>query len=450
MSTFSYIPHTEASQKKMLETLEIESVEELFSDIPAAVRMNRPLDLMPAMSELELNRHMGGLAARNLAADDVVSFLGAGSYHHYQPSVVDAIIGRSEFYTSYTPYQAEISQGLLQATFEYQTMVSELTGMDMANASMYDGPTALAEAALVTCAHTRRNKVLVARTMHPEYRAVLATYAAGQSVEVVEIPYRADGRVDTAALSSLLDDDAAGVLVQYPNFYGGIEDLRTLAELTHGAGALLVVNTYPIALGLLEPPGNLGADLVVAEGQSLGNATSFGGPYLGIMAAKKALMRRLPGRIVGQTHDHDGKRGFVLTLQAREQHIRREKATSNICSNQALNAIAATVFLSYLGPNGMRELAEQNYHKAHYLADRLAQLDGVSLPFQQPFFNEFVVQLSKPAAEVQDRLLEKGFLFGLALEQYDPSLKDAILLNVTELRTRAQLDALVEELEGVL
>jgi glycine dehydrogenase subunit 1 len=450
LSTFSYIPHTDASREKMLQTLGIDSVNELFSDIPETVRMKRPLQLMPAMSEMELDRHMRGLASQNLAADDVVSFLGAGSYHHYQPSVVEAIIGRSEFYTSYTPYQAEISQGLLQATFEYQTMISELTGMDMANASMYDGPTALAEAALVTCAQTRRNKVLVARTMHPEYRAVLATYAAGQSVEVVEIPYGEDGRVDAAHLESLLDADVAGVLVQYPNFYGGIEDLRTLADQAHAAGALLVVNTYPIALGLLETPGQLGADLVVAEGQSLGNATSFGGPYLGIMAAKKELMRRLPGRIVGQTRDHDGKRGFVLTLQAREQHIRREKATSNICSNQALNAIAATVFLSYLGPTGMRDLAQQNYHKAHYLANRLAEVNGVSLAFSQPFFNEFVVRLPQSVQQVQDRLLEQGFLFGLALAPYDEGLHDAVLLNVTELRTRAELDALVEELEGVL
>lgn len=312
MSSFSYIPHTDASREKMLGTLGISSVEKLFADIPESVRLQRDLKLLPAMSELELDRHMSGFAAKNLSADDVVSFLGAGSYFHYQPSVVEAIIGRSEFYTSYTPYQAEISQGLLQATFEYQTMVSELTGMDMANASMYDGPTALAEAALVTCAQTRRNKVLVAKTMHPEYRAVLATYADGQSVEVLEVPYATDGRVDFDRLEQLLADDVAGLLVQYPNFYGGVEDLRALAEAAHRVGALLVVNTYPIALGLLETPGKLGADIVVAEGQSLGNSVSFGGPYLGIMAAKKDLMRRLPGRIVGQTRDHDGKRGFVL------------------------------------------------------------------------------------------------------------------------------------------
>jgi glycine dehydrogenase subunit 1 len=448
VSTFSYIPHTEEDRQKMLEFLQISDSSELFSDIPDQIRMKRPLQLQPAMAELALERHMGKLAAKNVHVGQVVSFLGAGSYEHYQPSVVDAIVSRSEFYTSYTPYQPEISQGMLQAIFEYQTMVSELTGMDLANASMYDGPTALGEAGLVCCSHTRRNKLLVASTMHPEYRAVLDTYAHGQSVEVVVVPFK-NGMVDVEVLDHYIDDTVAGVLIQYPNFFGCIEDVKAIGDLAHQHGALLVVNTYPIALGLLESPGALGADIVVAEGQSLGNAMAYGGPYLGIMAARKDLMRKLPGRIVGQTTDAHGRRGFVLTLQAREQHIRREKASSNICSNQALNALAATVFLSYMGKQGMRELALQNYHKAHYFRSRLALLPGVQVPFDGPFFNEFVVKFPKAEA-IQSAMLEKGYFFGISLGEYYSELQDCVLLNVTEVRTRAEMDAAVTELEGLL
>jgi glycine dehydrogenase subunit 1 len=448
VKSFSYIPHTERDRAKMMEALGISDVAELFSDIPEAVRLKRDLNLPPAMSEMELDRHMQRLAEKNQHLGKLVSFLGAGAYEHYQPSVIDAIVSRSEFYTSYTQYQPEVSQGMLQAIFEYQTMVAELTGMDLANASMYDGPTALGEAGMVCCTHTRRERLLVARTVHPEYRSVLATYTGGQSVEVVELPY-VDGVLDLDALKAQCDETVAGVLVQYPNFFGQLEDLRTIAEIAHAKGALLVVSAYPIALGLLEAPGKLGADIVVAEGQSLGNAISYGGPYLGIMAARKELMRRLPGRIVGETTDSEGRRGFVLTLQAREQHIRREKASSNICSNQALNALAATVFLAYMGPEGMRELALQNYHKAHYLYRRLCQLPGVTGAFTGPFFNEFVVRLKQPVNEVQERLLQKGYLFGLRLGRFYEELADAVLLNVTEMRTRDEMDALCEELEAI-
>lgn len=448
-SRFSYIPHTAEDRQKMMDFLGISHTDELFADIPDAVRMQRPLNLMPAMSEVTLNRHMQRLANENLDLNHVVSFLGAGSYEHYQPSAVDAIISRSEFYTSYTPYQPEISQGMLQAIFEYQTMVAELTGMDLANASMFDGPTALAEAGIVCCTQTRRNTLLVARSMHPEYRSVLQTYAHGQAIEVVEIGTD-DGRLDLAALVSHCGADTAGVLVQYPNFFGVVEDLERIAEIAHAAGALFVVNAYPIALGLLKSPGELGADIVVAEGQSLGSAMSYGGPYLGIMAAKKDLMRRLPGRIVGETTDHDGRRGFVLTLQAREQHIRREKASSNICSNQALNALAATVFLSYMGKQGMHELALQNYHKAHYLAAQIESIDGAQILFQAPYFNEFVVRLNKPVTDVQSKLLERGYLFGLDIAHFYPELTGAVLVNVTEMRTRDEMDALVSDLKEVL
>jgi glycine dehydrogenase subunit 1 len=450
LSQFSYISQTDESRKKMLEFLGVDQASELFTDIPADIRMKRPLDLPKALSELSLDRHMQKLADKNQNLGQLVSFLGGGSYEHYQPSIIDALVGRSEFYTSYTPYQPEISQGMLQAIFEYQTMIAELTGMDMANASMYDGPTALAEAGLVCCGHTRRNKLLVADNMNPEYREVLATYARGQAVEVSSIPYSQDGNVDTDALREVCDAETAGVLVQYPNFFGGVEKLRELAEIAHQAGALLVVNTYPIALGLFETPGAQGADLVIAEGQSLGNSMSFGGPYLGIMASRKELMRKLPGRIVGETTDDSGRRGYVLTLQAREQHIRREKATSNICSNQSLNALVATVFLSTMGPQGFRELARHNFHKAHYLQQRLTKLKGIEMVFQQPFFNEFVIRVSTDSHQLQQQLLERGYLFGLALDRYYPELSNSILLNVTEMRTREELDSVCEELEGLL
>lgn len=449
LTSFSYVPHTAEDRKKMIDFLGISDTSELFSDIPESIRMKRPLQLQPAMSELALEKHLARLAGKNLDFGRVVSFLGAGAYEHYQPSAVDAIISRSEFYTSYTPYQPEISQGMLQAIYEYQTMVSELTGMDLANASMYDGPTAFAEAGIVACSHTRRNRLLVASTVHPEYRAVLSTYAAGQGIEVVELPHD-NGRIDPEALTPHVDEHCAGVLLQYPNFFGNIEDLQAVANVVHAAGGLLVAATYPIALGLLQPPGALGADIVVAEGQSLGNSVAYGGPYLGIMAAKRDLMRKLPGRIVGQTTDHDGRRGFVLTLQAREQHIRREKASSNICSNQALNALAATVYMSYMGPEGMKEIAAQNFHKAHYLLDRLTALPGVKRVFAAPFFNEFVVRLPKPVVEIQERLLEKGFLLGYALGRDYPEMGDCVLLNVTEVRTRAEMDEVVKVLEGVL
>ncbi|MBX6353868.1 MAG: aminomethyl-transferring glycine dehydrogenase subunit GcvPA, partial [Thermoflavifilum sp.] len=311
MKTFSYLPHTEEDIQKMMSFLGISSIEELFADIPEAVRMNRPLHLPKAMSEIELQRHLQQLAGQNLDGTRVISFLGAGSYDHYQPSVVEAITGRSEFYTSYTPYQPEVSQGMLQAIFEYQTMVAELTGMELANASMYDGPTALGEAGLVACSHTRRSKLVIASTVHPEYRAVTATYASGQSVRLETVPYDG-GQVSLEALAQAVDSETAAVLVQYPNFFGCIEPLAEMAELAHKAGALLIVSAYPIALGLLTPPGDLGADIVVAEGQSLGNPMSFGGPYLGMMAARKDLMRKLPGRIVGETTDAQGRRGFVL------------------------------------------------------------------------------------------------------------------------------------------
>ena len=449
MSLFGYLPHTDEDRDAMLRTLGIERVEELFRDIPPSIRLTSALDLPRPMPELELGKHMEGLAAKNRHLGQLVSFLGAGAYEHYQPSVVDAIISRSEFYTSYTPYQPEMSQGLLQAIFEYQTMIAELTGTDVANASMYDGVTALAEAALVACQHTRREKVVVSSTLHPEARRVLQTYANGQAIRLQEVPHR-DGRIDMESLAASVGEDTACVCVQYPNFFGAIEDLRAIAEIAHARGALLVVQTYPIALGLLEAPGAMGADIVVAEGQPLGISLSYGGPYLGVMAVQEFLMRRIPGRLVGETTDADGRRGFVLTLQAREQHIRREKATSNICTNQSLCAIAATVFLAYMGKQGLQELARQNYHKAHYFRARLLEVPGVEPLFDAPFFNEFAVRVARPVSEVQREMLERGYLFGYDLGKDDASLEGGVLVAVTEVRTRADMDGAVAAIKEVL
>ncbi|WP_268884313.1 aminomethyl-transferring glycine dehydrogenase subunit GcvPA [Alicyclobacillus fructus] len=449
MSRFGYLPHTEEDREEMLRALGIGSVEDLFRDIPASVRLASELDLPRPMPELELAKHMEGLAAKNTHLGQLVSFLGAGAYEHYQPSVVDAIISRSEFYTSYTPYQPEMSQGLLQAIFEYQTMIAELTGTDIANASMYDGVTALAEAALVACQHTRREKVVVSATLHPDARRVLETYANGQSIRLQTVGHH-EGRVDMELLAASLDEDTACVCVQYPNFFGAIEDVRAIAEMAHARGALLVVQTYPIALGLLEAPGKLGADIVVAEGQPLGISLSYGGPYLGVMAVQEFLMRRIPGRLVGETTDAEGRRGYVLTLQAREQHIRREKATSNICTNQSLCAIAATVFLSYLGKEGLQELARQNYHKAHYFRSRLLTVPGVEPLVDAPFFNEFAIRVPRSVPEVQRAMLERGYLFGYDLGKDDSALDGGLLIAATEVRTREEMDGAVAALKEVL
>ncbi|KEO82645.1 aminomethyl-transferring glycine dehydrogenase subunit GcvPA [Tumebacillus flagellatus] len=449
MNKYSYLPNTEADRKAMLDVLGVDSVEALFADIPDKARFQRELNLPKKLSELELNRYFNQLAGKNDNLEDNINFLGAGAYQHYIPSVVDAIISRSEFFTAYTPYQPEISQGVLQAIFEYQTIVCELTGMDVSNASLYDGPTAFGEAAFMACAATRRNKVLVARSVNPEYREVLKTYGYGQNIEVEEIAIE-NGVVDLNDLNNKLDDTIAGVFVQYPNFFGGIEDLRKLADIAHAQKALFVVSVNPIAMGLLESPGVCGADIVVGEGQALGNNISFGGPYLGMLATTKEQMRRIPGRVVGQTTDLDGRRAFVLTLQAREQHIRREKATSNICSNQALNALAATVYVSYMGKQGMQDVAKLNLQKAHYAYKRLTALPKVQALFTTPFFNEFAIKLDADITYVNRQLLEAGIVGGYDLGSTYPEYENCMLLAVTELRTKEDIDLLVERLEAIL
>lgn len=429
----------------MLDLLSLGHTDGLFEDIPADVRLNRPLEVQGGLSEMELAKHMADLASRNTGTDQTICFLGAGAYDHYVPSAVKHILSRSEFYTAYTPYQPEISQGVLQSIFEYQSMIRLLTGMDAANASMYDGASALAEGALMACAATRRDHIVVAQTVHPEYREVTQTYLSGPGIAITEAPYR-EGVTQATDVVKLLDKNTAALLVQYPNFFGCIEDLQALAEAAHAVGALLVVCADPIALGLLKSPGDCGADIVVGEGQSLGIPLSFGGPYLGFLACKEKYLRKMPGRIVGQTVDVDGRRAFVLTLQAREQHIRRDKATSNICSNQALCALAATVYLSLMGRHGFRQVAEACLQKTAYTKNRLSQVPGYVLPWQTPVFKEFVIQTPKAPEEINRELLKENILGGLDLGKYYPELQGHMLFCVTEKRSRQDIELLVDRL----
>lgn len=433
----------------MLARIGISSTEELFTVIPAKHRFPA-LDLPPALTELEVARHLGELAARNRTPADLACFLGAGAYYHYVPSAVAHVTGRSEFYTAYTPYQAEASQGTLQFMFEFQSLVCELLGMEVANASVYDGSTALAEAVLMAQRLTRRDKVLVADSVHPEYRAVLSTYLSGRGLGIGSLPIRReDGRLAGEALPDRLDEGTACVVVQQPDFFGHIHDFRAegLADWVHAQGALLVaVVAEPVSLGLLAPPGAWGADIAVAEGQGLGVPLQFGGPWAGLMACRQEHMRQLPGRIVGQTVDLEGRRGFVLTLQAREQHIRREKATSNICTSQTLLTLAISAYLSLMGPGGLRQAAQQSHAKAAYAAGRIGQLPGYRVLTAEPFFNEFVVASPMDARDLRQQLLGRGILGGLDLGRYYPELSNALLLCCTEMNSRQQIDALVAAL----
>ncbi|MBP3952332.1 aminomethyl-transferring glycine dehydrogenase subunit GcvPA [Bacillus suaedae] len=443
-----YLPMTEADQKEMLEVIGVDSIEELFSDIPKDIRFNGEMKLKEALREPELVRYFQGLASKNVSIKQVPSFLGAGVYEHYIPSIVDHVISRSEFYTAYTPYQPEISQGELQAIFEFQTMICELTGMDLANSSMYDGPTALAEAAMLCAGQTKKKTILVSKSVHPEARAVLKTNATGQRLNVIEIDTK-DGVTDLEQLKEVYDENAACVVVQYPNFFGNLEPLAEIEAVTHSEKALFVVSSNPLSLGLLKSPGEFGADIVVGDAQPFGISTQFGGPHCGYFATTKKLMRKVPGRLVGQTTDEHGQRGFVLTLQAREQHIRREKATSNICSNQALNALAASVAMTAIGKKGVREMAYQNVQKAAYMKKMLKE-NGVELAYDhQPSFNEFVVKVTKPVEQVNQELFEKGFIGGYDLGRDNPTLENHMLIAVTEVRTREEIEMFAKELGGL-
>jgi glycine dehydrogenase subunit 1 len=443
-----YIPHTDHDVAAMLVTLEVESVDDLFVHLPEELRSRAAIDLPHGLSESEVRERLAVLAQANQVGPDTVTFLGAGMYPHFVPVVVDQIIQRAEFATAYTPYQPEVSQGTLQAIFEFQSLVAVLLGLDVANASMYDGASATAEAVLMAKRILpQRPTVLIARSLHPQYRQVVRTYLDGvPGVRIVELPWDTTGRVDTTVLQQHCDNTVSCVVVGYPNFFGVIEDVAHISDVTHKIGALVVTTTTEaIALGLLRSPGELGADIAVAEGQSLGIPLSYGGPGLGLFACRDRFLRNMPGRLVGETVDHEGRRGFVLTLATREQHIRRERATSNICTNHGLCALAATVFLSLMGKRGMRELAERNVKKSHEARDLLLQTDGCCARFAAPFFNEFVIEVPNARA-VWQRLKEQRCIAGLLLEDWYPELKNCLLLCVTELHTRAEIERLAEGL----
>jgi len=435
-----YISNTLAQQKDMLGVIGVSSIEDLLVRVPPKARLSRPLAVPGAMAETDLVRHLRGLSGGNADADNFACFLGGGSYDHAVPSPINHLISRGEFYTAYTPYQPEASQGTLRSIFEYQTMMAELLGMDVANASLYDGASSLAEAALMAHAVSGRDGIVLSRGVNPLYRQVVETYAEGPSLRIRSAAL-ADGITDPDALKAAVSDATAAVVVQHPNFFGCLEDVRGAAEIAHAAGALLVVVADPVNLGLLQPPGVLGADLVVGEGQGLGVPMSFGGPNLGVFAAKQELVRRMPGRLVGATVDLDGRRGFVLTLQTREQHIRREKATSNICTNVALCALMATIYVAIMGKRGMRKVGELSTAKAHYAAQAFTRVPGVRLRFGAPFFKEFTLQLPKPPERVVKRLVKQRILAGVPVKAFERQYKDCLLVAVTEKRTREEIDA---------
>jgi glycine dehydrogenase subunit 1 len=426
----------------MLAQIGVASLDELFQQVPAAVRLKRSLAIPPALSEIELTQHMQKLASRNQVDGEAVCFLGGGSYDHFIPSVVDAVAGRSEFYTAYTPYQAEASQGSLQAFFEFQTMICQLTGLDVANASLYEGGSAVAEAVgMALNVMPKRHKVLIAESVHPEYRQTLNTYLANLDAHVTTLP-TASGTLDPDDVKQAIDDQTACVVVQHPNFFGCLEEVEALAAAAHAKAALFIVSYDPISLGLLKRPGQYGADIAVAEGQSLGNPMTYGGPYLGLLACREEFVRKMPGRLVGETTDRNGKRCWVLTLQTREQHIRREKATSNICTNQGLMALKAAVYLTALGPMGLRETAELCARKAHYAAEQLSKISGLHMRFDRPFFKEFTIQVRDLVPALLSRLVNAGYHAGLHLGRWYPQFADCISVAVTEKRTRTEIDGL--------
>jgi glycine dehydrogenase subunit 1 len=441
-----FVPLTAAEAAAMLERVGVGSVDELFEVIPAEVRFPQ-LDLPDGQPELTVTRAVRELAAMDRPASELACFLGAGAYYHYIPSAVGALANRAEFATSYTPYQPEISQGTLQATFEFQSLVCDLFGMDVANASLYDGATAVAEAVLMAERLTRRERVVLAGSLHPEYRSVVQTYVAERGTELVSGGIHSDnGALREDDLTALVDERTACCVVQQPSFFGSIGDFTALRAACDRAGALLVMVCNPLSLGMLRPPGEWGADIAVAEGQSLGIPMSFGGPWVGLMATREKYVRQMPGRIAGAAKDAQGRRGYVLTLQAREQHIRREKATSNVCTNEALLALHSTIYLSLLGPSGLRQVAESCYQYAHYAAATIGRLPRYKILTAEPFFHEFVVRCPVAPADLNRRLLAEGILGGLPLGRFYPELSDCVLLCCTEMNTRAEIDALVAAL----
>ena len=441
-----FIANTDSDREEMLREIGVSSFDDLIADIPHELRLKRPLDLPPALAEPAVQQLMEQLASANSSTATHVSYLGGGAYDHYMPPAIKTIVSRSEFYTAYTPYQAEVSQGTLQAIYEYQSIICRLYSMDTANASLYDGATALAEAVAMAMAVTGRERVIIAGKLHPNSLHVLKTFIEARGDRAVVQNTLQSGVCDVGELEKKVDDSVAAVIVQQPNFYGCLEDVTAIGEIARNSGALFIVSADPVSLGILEAPGSYGADIAVGEGQPLGSALNFGGPYLGIFAVKRDYVRKIPGRLVGMTKDKDGEDGFILTLQTREQHIRREKATSNICTNQALNALQAVVYLSLLGKQGLREVAELSLQKSHYLSEKITDLPGYSLKYDQPFFREFVVETPVPASEVVEKMLDQGILAGYDLSTVGD---EGLLIAVTEKRTKEQLDDFVRKLGAV-
>jgi glycine dehydrogenase subunit 1 len=445
-----YLPLTPQDEKEMLVRIGVSSFEDLIDKIiPKDLQYHGDIPIPKSVSESEVRAILGKLASKNLNTDDYLSFLGAGVYDHYIPAIIDSLISRSEFYTAYTPYQAEVSQGTLQTIFEYQSVICELTGMDVSNASMYDGGSALAEACHMANTIKGRNKVILSGLIHPFYQKITRTYTRECGVEIVQCPVK-DGVTDISALTELVDTDTSCVCIQQPNFYGFLESMDELEKIVHGKEALLVAVVDPISLGVVRPPGEYNADIVVGEGQALGIPQGFGGPLLGIFASKMDFVRHMPGRIVGETTDVEGKRGFVLTLQTREQHIRREKATSNICTNEALMALCALIYLCTLGKQGIVDVGNLCLAKSHYLRDKIKKLKGIKITHEQEFFKEFLVETEKPAKEILDFLLEQKIFGGVPLSMFDDKLQNQFLVAVTERRTREELDTYIKALSAVL
>ncbi len=442
-----YSPHTEKDRKDLLSSIELSSVDELFRDIPESVRTKKGTALPPPLSEQELLQELDALSSKNLNLNECASFLGGGAYNHFIPSVVRHITGRSEFYTAYTPYQAAASQGTLQVIYEYQSLICNLTGMDVANASMYDGATALAEAAALACHATKRNEIIVSQATNPVYREVLRTYGKAASWVIKEVPFNEGGKTNLPSLSKEITDKTAAVAIAQPNFFGSLEEAQQVGEIAHSKEALYIVSVDPISLGILRPPGEYGADIVTGEGQCLGNPLNFGGPLLGIFAAREKFLRLMPGRLSGQTADAKGKRGFVMTLQTREQHIKRERATSNICTNEALNALASTVYLAAMGRQGLKKVAGLCLQNANYLKKALARIPHVSVPFSSKTFKEFVIKTKEPGEKINERLLKQKIIGGLSLQNFYPELKNHMLFCVTELTKKEDMDRLAGALK---
>ncbi len=440
-----YHPLTSDDRQQMLEAIGVKSFEDLLKAIPTQIRA-RDLKVPEALSEMELRRQMEAVGKSNRSTKSILSFIGGGSYEHFIPAAVGQLMSRNEFYTAYTPYQPEASQGTLQAIFEYQSLIAELTGLDVSNASHYDGATSLAEAGLLALRQTGKRKLVVARSVHPDYRQVLRTYLEAADLTLEEFGFEKNGKFKREEFQELLTDEIGAVLFQTPNFLGAVEDLTGIAEEVHARGALLILAANPLSLGVLRSPGEWGADIAVGEGQVLGLAMGFGGPYLGYFAVTRELMRKIPGRLAGMTMDREGKRAFVLTLQAREQHIRREKAASNICTNEGLCALGACIYLTLLGKQGIRETGELNLDRAHYLREKISSLKGFRADCETPIFNEFMVFAKKPFSEIQSRLISQGILAGIDLSRYYPEMKNAFLVCATETKIQEELDQFVKAL----